>query len=72
MTRASARRLTDETYAARVDQVTAEARESEILSTPTFIFPGGFRLIGGQEYAVFASVTRRLMDRIASGVIEIG
>jgi predicted DsbA family dithiol-disulfide isomerase len=63
--------LADETYASRVDGITAQAREQEILSTPTFIFPGGFRLIGGQEYAVFASVTRRLMERIASGAIEV-
>jgi predicted DsbA family dithiol-disulfide isomerase len=63
--------LTDETYAKLVDDSTEAAREQEILSTPTFIFPGGFRLIGGQEYAVFASVTRRLMDRIASGAIEV-
>jgi predicted DsbA family dithiol-disulfide isomerase len=62
--------LADETYAARIDELTAEARDGEILSTPTFVFPGGFRLIGGQEYAVFESVTRRLMDRIAAGAIE--
>jgi predicted DsbA family dithiol-disulfide isomerase len=63
--------LADETYAARIDEVTDTARRDEILSTPTFIFPGGFRLIGGQDYAVFQSVTRRLMERIASGVIEV-
>lgn len=62
--------LGDETYAARIDGVTAQAREDEILSTPTFMFPGGFRLIGGQEYNVFASVTRRLIERIGSGAIE--
>jgi predicted DsbA family dithiol-disulfide isomerase len=63
--------LADETYAARIDETTDAARRDEIMSTPTFIFPGGFRLIGGQEYAVFQSVTRRLMDRIASGAIEV-
>lgn len=63
--------LADETYAAAVDASTATARANEILSTPTFIFPGGFRLIGGQEYAVFASITRRLIDRIERGVIEV-
>lgn len=61
--------LSDETYAARIDEITAAAREDEILSTPTFVFPGGFRLVGGQDYEVFASVTRRIMDRIASGAI---
>jgi len=64
--------LTDETYASRIDELTDAAREDEIMSTPTFVFPGGFRLIGGQEYAVFQSVTRRLMERIASGAIEVG
>lgn len=63
--------LADETYAARVDELTDAARRDEILSTPTFVFPGGFRLIGGQEYAVFQSVTRRLIERIAAGVIEV-
>jgi predicted DsbA family dithiol-disulfide isomerase len=63
--------LQDEVYAQRIDEVTTAARRDEILSTPTFIFPGGFRLIGGQEYAVFASVTRRLMERIESGAIEV-
>jgi predicted DsbA family dithiol-disulfide isomerase len=63
--------LADETYAARIDEITDAARGDEILSTPTFIFPGGFRLIGGQEYAVFQSVTRRLMERIAAGAIEV-
>jgi predicted DsbA family dithiol-disulfide isomerase len=63
--------LVDETYGGRVDETTRQAREDEILSTPTFIFPGGFRLIGGQEYNVFQSVTRRLMDRIRSGAIEV-
>jgi predicted DsbA family dithiol-disulfide isomerase len=63
--------LADETYAARIDEITDAARGDEILSTPTFIFPGGFRLIGGQEYAVFQSVTRRLQERIAGGIIEV-
>jgi predicted DsbA family dithiol-disulfide isomerase len=63
--------LADETYTARIDELTDAARRDEILSTPTFVFPGGFRLIGGQEYAVFQSVTRRLMERIAAGIIEV-
>ncbi len=63
--------LADETHAARVDELTEVARRDEIMSTPTFVFPGGFRLIGGQEYAVFESVTRRLIDRIAAGIIEV-
>ena len=63
--------LADEIYAARIDELTEAARREEIMSTPTFIFPGGFRLIGGQEYAVFESVTRRLTERIAAGVIEV-
>jgi predicted DsbA family dithiol-disulfide isomerase len=63
--------LTDEAYARLIDESTNAAREHEILSTPTFVFPGGFRLIGGQEYSVFSSVTRRLMERIASGAIQV-
>ena len=63
--------LADETYGGRIDEMTDAARRDEILSTPTFIFPGGFRLIGGQDYNVFQSVTRRLIERIASGVIEV-
>jgi predicted DsbA family dithiol-disulfide isomerase len=55
--------LAGELYAAAVDRSTAEARAGEILSTPTFVFEGGFRLTGAQEYAVFASITRRLIDR---------
>jgi predicted DsbA family dithiol-disulfide isomerase len=39
------------------------------VSTPTFIFQGdngfadGFRLTGAQDYAVFASVTSRILAR---------
>ncbi len=61
----------DETYAPLVDHVTAGAREDEVLSTPTFIFSGGFRLVGAQDYDVFASVTRRLLERIADGRVTI-
>jgi predicted DsbA family dithiol-disulfide isomerase len=63
--------LVGEMYASRIDELTDAARGDEIFSTPTFVFPGGFRLIGGQEYAVFASVTQRIRDRIASGAIEV-
>ena|SRR5438034_2843980 len=59
--------LSDERYAVSIDRLTAEARNDEIFSTPTFVFSGGFRLIGAQEYAVFASVTRRLMERRCGG-----
>ena len=57
--------LADERYAARIDAMTAQAREDAVVSTPTFIFSGGFRLVGAQEYEVFASVTRRLLARAA-------
>ena len=57
--------LSDEQYAVAVDAITASAREDEVVSTPTFIFSGGFRLVGAQEYEVFASVTRRLLARAA-------
>jgi predicted DsbA family dithiol-disulfide isomerase len=59
--------LADETYAATIDRVTQEARADEILSTPTFIYTGGFRLTGAQDYAVFASVTERLLARLGAG-----
>jgi predicted DsbA family dithiol-disulfide isomerase len=55
--------LADERYRDRVDEVTHAAREDEVLSTPTFVYEGGFRLVGAQDYDVFASVTRRLLDR---------
>ena len=55
--------LSDERYAASIDRLTDEARHDEIFSTPTFVFSGGFRLVGAQDYAVFASVTRRLLER---------
>lgn len=58
--------LADGRYAALVDRVTDEARADEVLSTPTYIFSGGFRMTGAQDYAVFASVTRRLLARPAS------
>jgi len=63
--------LVDETYAAAIDRITAEARADEVLSTPTFIFSGGFRLVGAQDYDVFASVTRRLFERIADGRVKV-
>jgi hypothetical protein len=49
--------------AAEVDRITATARADEVVSTPTFVFEGGFRLTGAQEYAVFSSVTGRLLER---------
>lgn len=58
--------LADGRYAALVDRVTDEARADEVVSTPTYIFSGGFRMTGAQDYAVFASVTRRLLARPAS------
>jgi predicted DsbA family dithiol-disulfide isomerase len=57
--------LVDSTYAEQVDQITEPARANEIVSTPTFIFEGGFRLVGGQDYDVFASVTSRLLGRLS-------
>lgn len=56
--------LAERTYETRIDDVTKRAREDEILSTPTFLFEGGFRMTGAQEYAVFRSVTERLLSRL--------
>lgn len=56
--------LADRTYEARIDNITRMAREDEILSTPTFLFEGGFRMTGAQDYAVFRSVTDRLLARL--------
>jgi predicted DsbA family dithiol-disulfide isomerase len=58
--------LADERYRDRIDAITHAAREDEVLSTPTFVYEGGFRLVGAQDYEVFASVTRRLLDRLQS------
>ncbi len=58
--------LADERYARFIDETTAAARNDEILSTPTFVFEGGFRLTGAQDDAVFASVTSRLLARRAA------
>ena len=55
--------LAEGRYAAEVDRVTGAARADEVVSTPTFVFEGGFRLTGAQEYAVFSSVTSRLLER---------
>jgi predicted DsbA family dithiol-disulfide isomerase len=55
--------LADERYAARIDEITQAARADEVMSTPTFIYEGGFRLTGAQDYAVFRSVTSRLLSR---------
>jgi predicted DsbA family dithiol-disulfide isomerase len=55
--------LADGHYAEMIDGVTEAARADEVLSTPTFIFSGGFRLTGAQEYAVFESITSRLLAR---------
>ncbi len=59
--------LADERYASRIDEITAEARADEITGTPTFVFPGGFKLVGAQDYNVFESITRRLRARMAVG-----
>jgi predicted DsbA family dithiol-disulfide isomerase len=55
--------LADSRYAPVIDRVTVEAREDEVVSTPTFIYEGGFRLVGAQDYEVFASVTSRILAR---------
>lgn len=55
--------LADGRYAGLIDRITAAAREDEVTSTPTFIFIGGFRLTGAQDYNVFESVTSRLLAR---------
>jgi predicted DsbA family dithiol-disulfide isomerase len=55
--------LADGMFRDEVYRVTEEARADEILSTPTFIFEGGFRMVGAQDYEVFASVTSRLLSR---------
>ena len=55
--------LADGRYAEMIDHITQAARTDEILSTPTFIFSGGFRLTGAQDYSVFESVTSRLLAR---------
>lgn len=55
--------LADRRYAEDIDRTIDAARADEIVSTPTFIFEGGFRLVGAQEYAVFASITSRLLAR---------
>jgi len=60
------RALTEETYRDRIDTITNQARADEILSTPTFIYEGGFRLTGAQDYDVFASITQRLLDRMTT------
>jgi predicted DsbA family dithiol-disulfide isomerase len=56
--------LADGTYHDRIDEVTEAARADEVVSTPTFIYSGGFRLVGAQDYDVFRSVTRRLIERM--------
>ncbi len=57
--------LDDGRYAVAVDRATADAREDGIVSTPTFVYEGGFRLVGAQDYDVFASITRRILERRA-------
>lgn len=59
--------LADRRYADAIDRITSAARDDDILSTPTFVFEGGFRLTGAQDYAVFESVTSRLLARRAGG-----
>jgi predicted DsbA family dithiol-disulfide isomerase len=57
--------LADERYRERIDAITAAAREDEVVSTPTFIYSTGFRIVGAQEYRLFESVTRRLIERLS-------
>jgi len=57
--------LADGHYTELIDRHTAAAREDEVISTPTFIFSGGFRLTGAQDYAVFESITSRLLAKRA-------
>ena len=59
--------LVDERYRERIDAITEAAREDEVLSTPTFILSTGFRIVGAQEYRLFESVTRRLIERMRTG-----
>ena len=55
--------LAEGRYAGRIDEITAEARANEVVSMPTFVFDGNFQLVGAQDYAVFASITSRLLSR---------
>ena len=55
--------LAEGRYADGIDEITAEARANEVVSTPTFVFDGNFQLVGAQDYAVFASITSRLLSR---------
>lgn len=60
--------LADGAYNAAIDDITNAARADEVLSTPTFIYEGAvddepFRLTGAQDYAVFRSITQRLLAR---------
>ncbi|TAK68032.1 MAG: DsbA family oxidoreductase, partial [Dehalococcoidia bacterium] len=59
--------LNDRRYAGAIDRATAAAREDGIISTPTLVYEGGFRLVGAQDYDVFASITRRILQRRAGG-----
>jgi predicted DsbA family dithiol-disulfide isomerase len=59
--------LVVERYRQRIDDITNAARQDEVLSTPTFVYDGGFRLTGAQDYAVFESITRRLLARRGAG-----
>lgn len=58
--------LADGTFREQVDRITEEARADEVMSTPTFIFEGGFRMTGAQDYDVFASITSRLLSRLGN------
>ena len=58
--------LADETYREAIDAATTAARLDEVVSTPTYLFEGGFRMTGAQDYAVFASVTGRLLAKRAN------
>lgn len=55
--------LADRRYERRIDQATDQARAEGVSGTPTFIFDGRLPIVGAQEYAVFASVARRMGAR---------
>lgn len=57
--------LADQRYEEAIDRATEAAREQGVLSTPTFVYEGGFQLVGAQDYNVFSSITSRLLARRA-------
>jgi len=55
--------LSDQRYAAEVDDWTAWAQTNGITGTPAFVFNNRFLMVGAQDYEVFADVARRLLAR---------